>query len=89
MRQDLAATGNLVADAHDVLEVHAVGDADFKVRGAYNRNLRTLLLPRANRAELLARHAVPQAVFDEIVVPVGNFDEAVKVVFGEDILVPS
>jgi ATP-dependent Lon protease len=88
VRQDLAATGNLVTDAHDVLEVLAIGDADFKLRGAYNRNLRTLLMPRANRTELLARHAVPSAVCDEIVVWVGNFDEAVRVVFGEDIFVP-
>ncbi len=89
VRQDLAATGMLVADAHDVLVVQPVGDTDMKVRGAYNRNLRTLLLPRANRAELLARRAVPVAVCDEIAVFVGSFDEAVRIVFGPEIFVPS
>jgi tetratricopeptide (TPR) repeat protein len=89
VRQDLAASGMLVADAHDVLVVQAVGDTDFKVRGAYNRNLATLLLPRANRAELVARHAVPPSVCEELVAFVSNLDEAVALVFGSDIYVPT
>ena len=89
VRQDLAASGMLVADAHDVLVIQAVGDTDFKVRGAYNRNLTTLLLPGANEPELVARHAVPPSVCEELVAFVSNLDEAVALVFGADTFVPT
>ena len=83
--QDLAASGTLVADAHDVLVVKGVGEAEYKVRGAYNRNLRMLLLPAENRRDLAKTPLVPRAVTDSLVRWVSSFDEAVSLVFGEEV----
>jgi tetratricopeptide (TPR) repeat protein len=85
--QDLAASGVLITDAHDVLVVGAVGEAEFKVRGAYNRNLRMVILPEANRRDLEYSPRVPRAVTEEIVRYVSDLDQAVGIVFGEDIWV--
>lgn len=85
--QDLAASGVLIADAHDVEVVRPVGEADYKVRGAYNRNLRMVLLPEGNRADLEASPRVPRAVTERIVRFVADLDEAAGVVFGEDLWV--
>lgn len=82
---DIASSGVIVADAHDVLEVRLIGDAEYKVRGAYNANVRTLLLPAANRPALGATPLVPRAICDEIVRFVPNLDAAVKLVFGDDV----
>jgi ATP-dependent Lon protease len=83
--QDLAASGTLVADAHDVLTVRSVGEPEYKVRGAYNRNLRMLLLPAENGRELASTPLVPRAVTERIVRRVSSFDEAVTLVFGEEV----
>ncbi len=83
--QDVASSGVLVADAHDVLVVRPVGEADLKVRGAYNRDLRLLLLPEGNRADLQNSPLVPRAVSDELVRFVSNLDQAVSLVFGEEV----
>jgi hypothetical protein len=83
--QDIAASGALVADAHDVLVVARVGEAEFKVRGAYNRNLRAVLLPEGSRADVERSHHVPRAICDELVVFVEDLDAAVSFVFGDDV----
>jgi len=83
--QDVASSGELVADAHDVLVVRPVGEAEFKLHGAYNRNLRFLILPEGNRAGLLASSQVPQAVCAEAARFVPDLDAAVSLVFGSDI----
>ena len=85
--QDIAASGALVADAHDVLVVARVGEAEFKVRGAYNRNLRAVLLPEGSRADVERSHHVPRAICDELVVFVEDLDAAVSFVFGNDVWV--
>lgn len=85
--QDLAATGLLVTDAHDVLTIRGVGDIEFKVKAAYHRGLHTLILPSENRAELMANGIVPKQVTEEIVRFVSNFDEAVQLAFGPEIFV--
>ena len=84
--QDLACSGVLVADAHDVLVVGAVGEADLKVKGAYHRNLRCVLLPEANRQSLSASPLVPPAIVDEIVEFVPDLDSAVRAAFGDEVL---
>jgi hypothetical protein len=66
-----------------VLNVRAVGDIEFKVKAAYNRNLRMLLLPAANRAALESSVIVPPEISAEIVRYVGSLDEAIRLVFGE------
>ena len=85
--QDVASTGALVADAHDVLVVRAIGEAEHKVRGACNRNLRQVILPEGNRPDLEGSALVPRAVCDEIVRYAVDFDGAAKLVFGEDVFV--
>jgi tetratricopeptide (TPR) repeat protein len=85
--QDTAATGCVVADSHEVLTLRGVGDAEYKVKGAYHRNLRMLILPLANRTGLEANGQVPFEITDEIVRYAANLDDAVKLVFGEDIFI--
>ncbi len=82
--QDAASSGVLVADSHDVLVVRPVGEAEYKVRGAYNRNLRTLILPEGNRRDLASSPLVPAAICDELVRFVPDLDAAVTLVFGEE-----
>jgi ATP-dependent Lon protease len=81
--QDLASSGMLITDAHDVLVVRPVGEAEEKVRGAYNRNLRRMLLPEGNRADLAHGMQVPQPIWEELVSFVPDLDSAVKLVFDE------
>jgi ATP-dependent Lon protease len=83
--QDVASSGVLIADAHDVLVVRPVGEPEYKVRGAYNRNLRALLLPEGNREELRRTPQVPAPIVDEICRFVGDLDRAVSLVFGEEV----
>jgi tetratricopeptide (TPR) repeat protein len=83
--QDVASSGVLIADAHDVLVLGAVGESEYKVRGAYNRNLRQLILPQANRRDLLGSALVPGVICQEIVAHASTLDEAVTLTFGEDI----
>lgn len=85
--QDVASTGALVADAHDVLVVREIGEAEYKVRGACNRNLRQVILPEGNRRGLEGSALVPMAVCGEIVRFVPDFDAAARLVFGEDVFV--
>jgi len=83
--QDVASSGILIADAHDVQIVRPVGEPEYKVRGAYNRNLRMLLLPEGNREELTRTAQVPRAIVEELVRFVSDLDQAAALVFGEDL----
>ncbi|HEY6323995.1 MAG TPA: S16 family serine protease [Thermoanaerobaculia bacterium] len=81
--QDLASSGVLVTDAHDVLVVRPVGEAEWKVRGAYNRNLRLVILPEGNRADFERSIQVPRPVSTELVKFVPDLDSAVRLVFAD------
>jgi tetratricopeptide (TPR) repeat protein len=81
--QDVASTGVVVTDAHDVLTVRLVGDLDYKVDGAYHRNLRMILVPSGNRPMLERSTIVPHAITDEIVRYVPDVDQAAGLVFGD------
>jgi tetratricopeptide (TPR) repeat protein len=83
--QDVASSGVLVADAHDVDVLRPVGEVEYKVRGAYNRNLRLVILPTSNRSELESSALVPASVCAEIVRYAANLDEAVELTFGQDV----
>jgi tetratricopeptide (TPR) repeat protein len=85
MPQDFASSGILITDSHDVEVVRPIGEPEYKVRGAYNRNLRTLVLPEGNRRDLEANPLVPAEVCSEIVRFVSTLDEAVVIAFGEDV----
>jgi hypothetical protein len=80
--QDLASTGMLVTDAHDVLTVRAVGDIEYKVDGAYHRNLKMIVVPTGNRAILAQSGIVPRTIREELVRYVADLDEVVEMVFG-------
>lgn len=82
--QDLAFSGVLIADSHDALVVRSVGDAAYKVKGAYHRNLRGIVMPAENRADLEAGAHVPRAVCERIVRYVATLDEAVRATFGDE-----
>jgi Lon protease (S16) C-terminal proteolytic domain len=84
--QDIASTGVLVADSHDVLVIKPVGEPEYKVRGACNRNLR-LMLPEGNRRELADSPLVPAAIRDEVVSFVSDLDQAVVLTWGGDVFV--
>jgi tetratricopeptide (TPR) repeat protein len=81
--QDVASTGVVVTDAHDVLTVRTVGDVEYKVDGAYHRNLRTILVPVGNRPILERNSLVPREICDEIVRYVADLDEAARLMFGD------
>jgi tetratricopeptide (TPR) repeat protein len=83
--QDMASSGALIADSHDVQVVRPVGDPEYKVRGAYNRNLRRVVLPEGNRPELEVNPLVPAPVCREIVRYAATLDDAVVLAFGEDV----
>jgi tetratricopeptide (TPR) repeat protein len=83
--QDMASTGILIADSHDVQVLRAVGEPEYKVRGAYNRNLQKVILPEANRRDLDGNACVPRVICEEIVRYASNLDEAVVLTFGPDV----
>jgi hypothetical protein len=83
--QDIAFTGAMVADAHDVLLVRPVGDIDHKIKGAYHRNLRALVVPEANRTELLHSPEVPRLIAEQTARFASRLDDAVRHAFGPDV----
>jgi hypothetical protein len=83
----VASTGVLVADSHDVLVVKPVGEPEYKVRGACNRNLARIILPEGNRRDLADSPLVPAAIRDEVVRFVSDLDQAVILVWGDDAFV--
>ena len=82
--QHVASSGCLVTEAHDVITIGKIGEADFKVKAAYNRNLSLLIMPLANRAELERSALVPVEITREVVQYVADLDQAVKLLFGTD-----
>jgi len=62
-----------------------VGDIEYKVDAAYHRNLRMIVLPLGNQAQLEQSSLVPREISAEIVRHASNLDEAVKLAFGEGV----
>ena len=77
----------LVADSHDVLVLKPVGEPEYKVRGACNRNLARVILPEGNRRDLADSPLVPGAILDEVVHFVSDLDQAVMLIWGDDVFV--
>jgi ATP-dependent Lon protease len=82
---DVAMTGTLVADAHDVLAVRNVGDIEPKIKGAYNRDLRILVVPTESRPEVERSWFVPREVSAEVVRYAATLDEALEIVYGHQV----
>jgi hypothetical protein len=83
--QDVAFSGVLIADSHDALVVRSVGDAAYKVKGAYQRNLRSIVMPAENRSDFAASAQVPDVVCERFVRYVSTLDEAVTATFGAEV----
>lgn len=83
--QTVASSGVLVADAHDVLAIRPVGDVEYKVKAAYHRNLRQLVLPAANERELAGNPRIPGELRAELVRFAGDLSSAVELVFGREV----
>jgi ATP-dependent Lon protease len=86
IERTLASSGTLISEAHDVISVGKIGDAEHKVKAAYHGNLRTLILPLANRPDLEPSPLVPLAITHEIVRYAANLDHAVTLAFGAGVL---
>jgi hypothetical protein len=78
---NMAFSGALIGDAHHILTIAKIGDADAKIEGAYERRLRKMVLPVDNREDVLLAERIPRSIVDELVVFVGSFDE-VLALFG-------
>jgi hypothetical protein len=83
--QDVCFTGVIVTDAHDVLTVRGVGELEHKVVAAVHRNMRGIVVPAANRAELERSVIVPAAVCADIVSYVSDLDAAATIAFDGEI----
>jgi tetratricopeptide (TPR) repeat protein len=81
----VASTGTLITEAHDVITIGRIGEADYKVKAAYHGNLHSLILPLANRVDLEQSTLVPLELTHEIVHYAADLDQAVKLVFGPDV----
>jgi len=85
--QTVASSGTVVTEAHDVLSIGRIGDAEYKVKAAFHRNLETLLLPLANRSELEQSLVAPPELAQDLVRYVARFDQALRLVWGDDVFV--
>lgn len=81
----IASTGTFISEAHDVIAIGRIGEAEHKVRGAFNANVPTLVLPAANRADIERSTRIPHAIAHDVVRYAADLDEAVKLVFGPDV----
>lgn len=85
--QNTAFTGILVADAHDVLTVHPVGDITHKLFAAYHRNLDRLIVPRGNQREIAADVRIVPQIARDLLRYAATLDEAVQLTWGHDVFV--
>jgi hypothetical protein len=83
LAQDVAMTGVVVADSHEVLTVRSVGDVIYKVEAAYHRNLRKIVVPSGDRMQLEQSSRLPRRVLDETARYASSLDEAIPEVFAE------
>ncbi|MGE5183588.1 MAG: S16 family serine protease, partial [Acidobacteriota bacterium] len=81
----IASSGALVTEAHDVITIGRIGEAEYKVKAAYHANARTLLLPLANRVDLESSAVAPVEITRELVQYAADLDRAVQLVFGTDV----
>ena len=81
----IASSGALVTEAHDVITIGRIGEAEYKVKAAYHANARVLLLPVANKDDLERSTLVPAEITREIVQYTADLDRAIEIVFGQDV----
>jgi hypothetical protein len=81
--EDVAFTGAVVCDAHDMIVLARVGDVEAKIEGAYERRMRRIVLPAGNREDVLMAERVPRRVAEQMVLFGRTLDEVVAAVFPE------
>ena len=81
--QHTCLTGALVGDSARELAVRRVGDAVYKVKGAYHRGLRRIIVPADNRDDIESGELVPASIASQIVGYARNLDDAVRELWGE------
>lgn len=81
----IASSGALICEAHDVITIGRIGEAEHKVKAAYHGNLRSLILPIANRVDLEQSTLVPLAITNDVVRYAADLDQAVRLAFGADV----
>lgn len=80
---DMAFSGAIVCDAHDVISIGRIGDVDAKIEGAYERRLSRIVLPHGNRDDVAHAERVPRRIAEHMVVFARTLDEVLEVVFPE------
>ncbi len=80
---DVAFTGAVICDAHDVLSLGRIGDVDAKIEGAYERRLSRIVLPAQNKDDVTHAERVPRKIAEHLVVFARTLDEALEAVFPE------
>lgn len=81
----VASSGAVISEAHDVITIGTVGEAEYKIKAACHGNLRSLILPLGNRAELERSTLVPRAITIDVVRYACDLDQAAKLAFGADV----
>ncbi|HYO54871.1 S16 family serine protease [Archangium sp.] len=79
----MAMSGAVICDSRRHIVVRRVGDTLFKVKGAFHRNLATILLPEENRQDIEGGDHVPLQIARSLVRYVKSLDEAVEAVWGK------
>jgi tetratricopeptide (TPR) repeat protein len=79
----LAMSGAITCDSRRHITVRRVGDSLVKVKGAFHRNLGTILLPEENREDIERGDHVPPQVARSLVRYVKSLDEAVEAAWGK------
>jgi len=83
--KDVALTGTLICDSQGELVLRRVGDALYKVKGAYHRNLKSILLPEENREDVEGGDLVPPSVAGELVRYAARLSDAVEILWGSSV----
>jgi hypothetical protein len=82
--QHTCLTGTLVCDSARQVTVRRVGDAVYKVKGAYHRGLRRIIVPADNREDIESGELVPAGIVKELVRYARNLDETVQELWGQE-----
>ncbi|UQA54765.1 S16 family serine protease [Polyangium aurulentum] len=78
---DVAFTGAVVCDAHDVITLGRIGDVEAKIEGAHERRLRRIVLPAANREDVAHAERVPRRIAEGMVVFARTLEDVCAAVF--------
>jgi hypothetical protein len=78
---DVAFTGAVVCDAHDVITLGRIGDVESKIEGAHERRLRRIVLPAANREDVAHAERVPRRIAEGMVVFARTLEDVCAAVF--------